>query len=113
MRDAMLYPPFSDICIIGFVSESEDKIKEVSQNFFKYIKQEVTENYKTMPLRILKPTEAIVKKISGKYRYKLVIKCKNNKKFRDMLSNIINNFYSKYSSYKVRIFVDINPDTTL
>ena len=113
MRDIMLYPPFSDICIIGFVSESEDKIKEVSQNFFKYIKQEVTENYKTMPLRILKPTEAIVKKISGKYRYKLVIKCKNNKKFRDMLSNIINNFYSKYSSYKVRIFVDINPDTIL
>lgn len=113
MRDIMLYPPFSDICIIGFVSESEDKIKEVSQNFFKYIKQEVTENYKTMPLRILKPTEAIVKKISGKYRYKLVIKCKNNKKFREMLSNIINDFYREYSTYKVKIFVDINPDTIL
>lgn len=113
MRDVMLYPPFSDICIIGFVSENERKIKEVSKNFFSHIRQEISNNYRDIPIRILKPIEAMVKKISGKYRYKIVIKCRNNKKFREMLSNIINDFYREYSTYKVKIFVDINPDTIL
>ncbi len=113
MRDAMLYPPFSDICIVGFVSENERKIKEVSKNFFSHMRQEISNNYRDIPIRILKPIEAMVKKISGKYRYKIVIKCRNNKKFREMLSNIINDFYREYSTYKVKIFVDINPDTIL
>lgn len=113
IRDAMLYPPFSDICIIGFVSENEKKIKEVSKNFFSHMRQEISNNYRDIPIRILKPIEAMVKKISGKYRYKIVIKCRNNKKFREMLSNIINDFYREYSTYKVKIFVDINPDTIL
>ena len=113
MRDVMLYPPFSDICIIGFVSENERKIKEVSKNFFSHMRQEISNNYRDIPIRILKPIEAMVKKISGKYRYKIVIKCRNNKKFREMLSNIINDFYREYSTYKVKIFVDINPDTIL
>lgn len=113
MRDAMLYPPFSDICIVGFVSENERKIKEVSKNFFSHMRQEISNNYRDIPIRILKPIEAMVKKISGKYRYKIVIKCRNNKKFREMLSSIINDFYRDYNTYKVRIFVDINPDTIL
>ena len=113
IRKAMLYPPFADICIIGFTSENEKRAYNAGLEFFEYLKSLAKEKYGSIPLRILPVAEALVKKISGKYRYRILVKCKNNQMFRNLIAESIKTF-SKNSFYKdVSMFVDINPDMIL
>lgn len=113
IRKAMLYPPFADICVIGFTGENENKVANAGIGFFEDIKKEAAENYSSMPLRIFPPVPANVKKVSGKYRYKIIIKCKNNNDFRTMMSEQLIKFSRKLCAQSVHIFVDINPDAIL
>ncbi len=113
IRKAMLYPPFADICIVGFSGEKENRILDSSTKFFENIKKEAAENHKKMPLRIFAPIPANVKKVAGKYRYRIVIKCKNNSEFRTMMSEMLTKFSKEPYARNIHIFVDINPDTIL
>lgn len=113
IRKAMLYPPFADICIVGFTSENEQKAYNAGLKFFQIIKLLAKQKYGNIPLRIFPISEALIKKISGKYRYRMLIKCRNNQTFRNLISESVKSF-SKGSSYRnVSIFVDINPDMIL
>lgn len=113
IRKSLLYPPFSDICVISFVGTSEDKVINFSNNFFGNLKIIARKYYSNLPLRILPPTPATVKKVSSKYRYKIIIKCKNNKKFREMISTILKDKSLAKSSIGVKVSVDINPEKIL
>ncbi len=113
MRKLMLYPPYADICVIGFTGIIEKKVKLVSLELFEDIKKIASNKYKNIPLRIFKPIQASINKIGGKYRYKMIIKCRNNKIFRSMVSDILMMYNSKSKNKGVNIFVDINPDTIL
>ena len=113
LRKSLLYPPFSDICVLSFSGTSEDKVINFSNNFFGNLKNIARKYYSNLPLRILPPTPAVVKKVSSKYRYKIIIKCKNNKKFRRMISSILKDKSMAKSSLGVKIGVDINPEKIL
>ena len=113
LRKSLLYPPFSDICVLSFSGTSEDKVISFSNNFFGNLKNIARKYYSDLPLRILPPTPAVVKKVSSKYRYKIIIKCKNNKKFRRMISSILKDKSMAKSSLGVKIGVDINPEKIL
>ena len=113
IRKSLLYPPFSDICVLSFVGTSEDKVINFSNNFFGNLKIIARKYYSNLPLRILPPTPATVKKVSSKYRYKIIIKCKNNKKFREMISTILKDKSLAKSSIGVKVSVDINPEKIL
>lgn len=113
IRKAMLYPPFADICVVGFTSENEKRVQSASIEFFKNIKNLAKNEYGDIPLRIFPPFEAAVRKISGKYRYRILIKCKNNHRFRRLISESLK-IFSECSMYKdVPVFIDINPDMIL
>ena len=113
MRQAMLYPPFADICVIGFMSKNEKKTYNVGLEFFKILTLLAKEKYKNIPLRILPISEALIKKVSGRYRYRILIKCKNNKMFRNLISESIKTFSKNSFNKYVSMFVDINPDMIL
>ena len=78
VRKAMLYPPFADICLVGLVSQNREAAFKGAVKFLELFTEEAKKNYPNMPLRILVPTPALVVKISNKYRFKIIIKCKNN-----------------------------------
>ena len=81
--------------------------------FFSEIKKLAASKYSQMPLRIFKPTQANINKVGGKYRVKILIKCKNNKIFRNMISDMLMINKTKIKNNSVNVFVDINPDTVL
>ncbi len=113
IRKVLLYPPFADLCVVGFTGENEGKVMDASFKFFEMIKKEAAENYPAMPLRIFTPVSASVKKVSGKYRYRIIIKCKNNNDFREMVSKQLIKFSNEPGARNVHVFIDINPDTIL
>ncbi len=108
MREAMLYPPFADICLVGFVGENQVLTLQAANGFLKAFVQEAKRNYSKLPLRILGPSPATVVKVSNKYRYKLIIKCKNNRSFRALLSKILIDFGSDRTFAKVTAYADMN-----
>lgn len=113
MRKLMLYPPYSDICVVGFSDKKEENVISASREFFKILKNVASKNYIGLPIRILPPGSEIIKKVSSKFRYKIIIKCKNTDKFRKMIAEAYKEF-SNISRFKnVSVFVDINPERIL
>lgn len=113
MRRGLLYPPFSDICMIGFVGSDELKTANAAKECTKLLCQSAAQRYPDLPLRVLGPTSASVKKVSNKYRYKTVLKYKNSKNFRAMISQLLADFgkISRFSS--VTVYVDVDPETII
>ena len=107
MRKITVNPPFSDICIILFKSKNQDKIIKTCNLYFENIKNLAKNKYPDIPLRIFSPSPTIIHKISDYYRYKIIIKCKNNRKFRDFIREIFSN--QDLNSSNVSISIDMNP----
>lgn len=112
-RKMLTYPPFSDICMIGFVGKNQALTKSASHDFFKTLIYLSKKNYKDVPIKVFAPMPGNIEKINNKFRYKIVMKCKNNKEFRDLISTVLIRF-GKAKKYKnIKAFVDINPYSLL
>lgn len=108
VREAMLYPPFADICLVGFVGENQNETLNTAKAFLQDFINLAKNEYPKMPLRILGPSPALVVKVSNKFRYKLIIKCKNNSEFRALLSTLLIKYGSSAKHGKVTAYADMN-----
>ena len=108
MRQAMLYPPFADICLVGFAGESQPLTLRAASAFLQTFGDIARRDYADLPIRILGPSPATVVKVSNKYRYKLIIKCRNNRAFRALLSGALTAFGANRDFAKVTVYADMN-----
>ncbi len=113
MRKLMTYPPFCDLCVVGFSSTDDNKARVASKVFFDSFKMLAKEKYPQLKLIVLGPLQPRVSKISGKFRYRMIIKCKNNAEFRGFMSELLVNFGKDTKFSDVIIFADINPESIL
>jgi len=112
-RRAMLYPPFVDLVVVGFIGEGERFIKNAANVFLEIFSRKAAKEYSDIPLRVLKPTSAAVARVSGKYRYKIIIKCKNNLRFRSLMTETLMAFGERKDCAKATAFVDTNPENIM
>ena len=110
IRKAMLYPPFSDICVIAFIGRDMNKTKDTSLIFAQRLAQLARSEYSDIPMRVIGPSPALVAKINNKYRYRIIIKTKNIKRFREMLSRLLVTFGKDKAFSDVTIYADIDPE---
>ncbi len=108
IRRTMLYPPFADLCMVGFVSENNLSAMKASRSFMNSLVMRAKSAYSDIPLRLLGPSPAAVPKISNKYRYKIVIKCRNDKRFRSLLNEAVAEFNSNKEYKNVNSYIDMN-----
>ena len=113
LRKSLLYPPFSDICVVGFSGRKEERVRAASENFFQLLCRTAREKYGEQPLRVLRPSPALVGRVSNRYRYKLILKCRNNERFRRMISELLIRFSSERNYSDINVFPDMNPETIL
>ncbi|HEX3038413.1 MAG TPA: primosomal protein N' [Oscillospiraceae bacterium] len=109
-RKMMLYPPFVDIIVVGFVGANESKVRNASNTFLGLLSKLAKSDYSDLPMRVLNPSPALIAKVSNKYRYKIIIKCRNDRRFRGMLSQLLLSFSSLRDYAAVTVFADCNPD---
>ncbi len=109
IRRAMMYPPFSDILLLGFVGENKARTITCSNAFLARLKELCSEEYKDLPIRALGPSPALVSKVNNKYRYKIIIKSRNSQKLRGLISELLKEF-GKDKNYKdVTVYADLKP----
>ena len=98
-RKVFSYPPFSKILNIGFSSEDEARLLDISKKFYDEIKSQNIELYGPMP--------SMVYKVQKRFRMNIFVKGSKKKidKFKLFLKKKLNEF----NDTKVRIVVDIDP----
>lgn len=108
-RKLYVFPPFCDVCVVWSQSTDKQLAIDTINAVLDGIKDKINSDYKDIKLIILGPTASSVPKINNKYRYKILIKCKNSKKFRDMLREVMSIKLKRDAA----IYVDINPETVI
>ncbi len=108
-RRKLLYPPFCDINVIGFSSADETLVKTAPISFAKLMAEVFRERLPNHPIRIYPPTEASVYKMGRRFRYKIIIKTKSNKQYRELLSDVYRSFLNLREFKNVSVFIDTNP----
>lgn len=111
MRKAMIYPPFCDICVIGFTSFSEELTSACAREFFELLK-ETSEKTPEQHMIVLGPLSPRVSKINDCFRQRLIIKCKNTSDFRSLISKLLKMTMSDKKYKNVAIYADMNPENT-
>ncbi len=109
LRRSMLYPPFADICLIGFSGLNEGITLKCASKFQSLLIEIVEKNHSEMPLRVVGPSQAAVYKISNKYRFKIMLKCRNSAEFRKAVKDTLMEFSKKKEFKEISITVDMNP----
>lgn len=112
-RKAMLYPPFADILVIGFVGVQERKVKAASEYFTHSLTELAKNEYGEIPLRVLQAAPANISKISNKYRYRIILKCKNTKRLREMIASLLVQYPKNRTFQDVTVYADSNPYTII
>ena len=111
MRKQMVYPPFCDICVVGFSSEKDYSVNVSANEFLNALKKIHTEQYADLKIIVLGPVAPRVSKVGGKFRNRIIIKCRNDKRFREMIGNLLKDFDKNRNS--INIYVDINPESLM
>ena len=102
-----LYPPFCDLAGIGFVGQSLEEVRQWARRFLQQFRI-LAADYPDLPIRVLGPVDADTLKVAGKYRQKLILKCKNNRKTRALLRDTLAWFSA--SCKTVNMFIDMHYD---
>ena len=113
LRRSMLYPPFSDICVAAFLSEDKKKADEASAFFAGRLKVLAESEYSSLPMRVIGPAPASVPKIGGRYRCRIIIKFKNSRGFRSMLSQLLAEVSNDRRFSDVTVYADIDPENII
>ena len=111
MRKQMVYPPYCDLCVIGFSSEKDYSVNVSANEFLNALKKIHTEQYPDLKIIVLGPVAPRVSKVGGKYRSRIIIKCRNDKRFRQMISNLLKDFDKNKNN--INVYVDINPESLM
>ncbi len=109
IRRAMMYPPFADLLLVGFLGENKAKTISCSNAFVARLRQLCENEYKDLPIRALGPSPALVSKVNNKYRYKVIIKSRNCAKLRELISELLREFGKDKSFQDVTVYVDLKP----
>ena len=112
-RKMLIYPPYCDICLVGFIGENEPKVRVASQKFTDRFKEKLGNEYNDLKIIALGPMTARVSKISNKFRYRLILKCKNTKRFRALMNELLKYTGTDRAYSDVSVYIDINPENIL
>lgn len=108
VRKELLFPPFCDLCLVGFSSLVERSCETASVKFLKLFMETAECEQNKLPLVALGPTKSGTGRLGGKFRYKLIIKCKNGKAFRRVMNETIMKCFKDKDFHNVSFYVDIN-----
>ena len=108
-RKLGLYPPFCGLCVVGFSGPKESEVARASARFAALLGRQAAKQ-PDLPLRVLGPTPGSIEKINDSYRYKLTVKCRNDRRFRDLIRETLTLYEQEKLPGKATVVVDLHSD---
>ena len=109
-RRLLSFPPYCDIALLTLSGEEESAVMRDMKKLSDTVKEKAKGEYSDVPVLSFGPFEAPVYKVDGKYRMRIVIKCKLNRRARAMFAEIYKAFGKRKKQDPV-LSVDFNPSS--
>jgi primosomal protein N' (replication factor Y) len=115
IRQTLLFPPFCDLCIVEVCDIAEKSAAGAAAEFAGIFGEVLAETNvgrdKPLPVRVLGPVKSGVGSAHGRFRYRLVIKCKNSPVFRSVMTSALTRMgtsrgYGGGSSFRVNAWFE-------
>ena len=111
LREALLFPPFCDIVTVSFTSLDDRRCEAAARRFRAILEEKRAALGAEIPLRILGPAKYSIGKINGRYRYRLVLKCRNSSHLRSLISDSLRAAYGEQAFKGISFFADMNGES--
>lgn len=108
-RKLMTYPPYCDIASLNCVCADKGEASNAANELLNIIKEKISGEYSDVKLIILGPVPPAIPKVNNKYRYRLIIKCKANARFRTFLRDVLDESRKNRAFRNTAVYVDVNP----
>lgn len=106
MRRLQFCPPFSDMFTITAIGVDETQVLRCLNS----TRRVLTQRLHSFPARILGPAPLSVARINNRFRYRIIVSCKDSKQLRDELSALICYCNTNKEFNGVSVYGDINPN---
>ncbi len=109
LRKLLVFPPYCDIVLMTLSGVNENElmmsVRELAETFKKLTETE----YSDIPFVSFGPFEAPVYRVEGRYRMRMVLKCRLTKRSRQLFATILSNFAKRPLHGKLTLSIDFNP----
>ena len=109
-RKLLSYPPFCDIVLLTLTGPEETALMRETKRLSDELTKRAKGEYADVPMMAFGPFEAPVYKVDGKYRMRMIIKCKLTRRSRAMFAEIYKSF-GKRKKLDPVLSVDFNPSS--
>ncbi len=112
MREAMVFPPYCDMVVISFSSQEEAEVMAAATKFYNRMQALNAANgtFSDVKLAVFGPFEARIYKLQDKYRMRIIVKCRHNKRTRALFTTLMKEFTALCSGM-VSVGIDVNPSS--
>ena len=109
LRRNLAFPPYCDIALLNVTSKVETDLALAASNLAAHLRTLAqSEEFVSQPLIFFGPFEAPVYRVDGKYRMRIVVKCRLNKTVRKLFALLSADFV-KRGKNSVSLSIDFNP----
>lgn len=113
LRRTMIFPPVCDMCVFCFSGTDDISVKKGADAVLNLMRESLRELNPKTPVRVLGPVKCSYGKINGKYRMRIIMKCKNTAEIRGFISGVLKKSSKLKEMSKISLYADMNGDTGL
>ena len=108
LRKLLTFPPYCDIALMTINSSDERQVLVGARLLRQELDQMAREEFCDVQMIVYGPFESPVYKVEEKYRMRIIVKCRLNRRSRQLFSKLLTDF-SKSSKGKTALSIDFNP----
>ena len=105
LRKSLLYPPYCDLCQFCFLADTETDAFRAAEDFSTRLQAAAGD----LPVRLILPKVTAVPLVGGKTRVRVLMKCKDSKAQRSMISSVLDAFRKDRANREIVVTADMNP----
>ena len=111
LRRALLFPPFVDIVLLTLSGEDEGEVMRRAVSLRTQLEGLTKGEFSSVPVILFGPFEAPVYRAEGRYRMRIVVKCRLNRDSRALFSRVLDTTEDGEKKDGVSLSIDFNPST--
>lgn len=111
LRRTMIFPPVCDMCAFCFSGTDDTQVKKGADAVLGLMRESLREINPKTPVRVLGPVKCSYGKINGRYRWRIIVKCKNNPEIRGFISGVLKKSAKLKDMSGISLYADMNGDT--
>lgn len=110
VRRMLIFPPLCDMFVFCFSGTDDSAVKNGAYAALALMNTELRELQPKSPVRVVGPLKCSYAKINGKFRYRIIVKCKNTPEMRGFADSILTKGAKLKEMNKISLYADINGD---